>query len=311
VKKYLILNEANEDSLRNAVLPRLPPLPSLIRYYDEFTERHYSIERLVTQSEFDLNYGGHVLALRFSRFSPALCVLLKHVFVEMNSREVNVSAMTMRISSVRHLTEDEVTAVALSTPESIASVWTGLLAQKKLTTLVAVKEILKVLCINRIGGWSPSYAEYISKSLVLPSVDKYAFLRAGNAFLTVEQESSVVALIDDAAHSAKHAPHSWTLSDLSDVAMLICAFQFGMRPTQIARVKLDGVRHRTSEADGSSSVHISFPMIKQRRGARTPLLIRRVKPEWNSLFIELMQRATARKLPRQADISKLEHQAAC
>jgi len=279
------------------VLSRLPPLPAVIKYYDEFTERYYSIEKVSEREELDLTYGGFDMTLRLSRFSPSLSILLKHVLLEMNSREVNMHAIAVRITSVVHLTQEEIADVAFSSPESIGQVWTRLLTEKRINTLVATKEILRVLCTNRIGGWSPSYGEYISKSLVLPQKDKYAFLRSGNAFLTVEQESLTVSLIDDACNLTRKSRETLTLRDLNDVAMLICAFQFGMRPTQIARVKVDEVRHRISDSDGTTSVHISFPMIPvvpfiTHQSARnlTTQLLRNVRHSIDPELIDLASR---------------------
>lgn len=66
MKKHLILNEENSDRLRTEVLSRLPPIPAVIKYYDEFTERYHSIEKVSEREDLDLTYGGFDMTLRLA-----------------------------------------------------------------------------------------------------------------------------------------------------------------------------------------------------------------------------------------------------
>jgi len=292
VLTQLILEPEHELRIAREVVAHLPSLPSVIKYFDEFSECHRSVVGVSNAPAIDLHYGGRVYAVRFDEFSPSLATVLKHALVELFRREVNAFAIVNRIMGTRNLSGSDMTSVVLSSPETILPLWIEIVSKSRAPySLLVIKDILRVLCIYRIGGWSPSYSEYIGKSLSLPERDKYAFLRSGKAFFSIEQEATVVRLIDDAARSISSEPARWTYSDLADVGMLVCAFQFGMRPIQIARLKIEGVRHRILTSDGSPAVHLAFPMVKQRRGTQAIPLIRRVKPEWASVFAELLDRA--------------------
>lgn len=294
----LILEPEHEVRIEHDVVAHLPALPSVIRYFDEFSERHRSIMGISNAAVVELHYGGSTHSIRFDEFSPGLAIVLKHVLVEQFTREINAFAIACRIMSTRHFSGRDIASVVLSSPETILTLWIELVSKTNAThSLIVIKAILRILCNYRIGGWSPSYSEYISKSLSLPERDKYAFLRSGKAFFSIEQEAAVVRLIDDAARSISTEPAKWTYPDLADVGMLVCAFQFGMRPMQIARLKIDGVRHRILASDGSSAIHLSFPMVKQRRGTQATPLVRRVKPEWTAVFVELLDRSAKAGLP--------------
>lgn len=292
MRTQLILEPEHELQIAQEVVAHFPALPAVIKYFDEFSECHRSIVGVSNAAVVELHYGGCMHSVRFDEFSPSFATVLKHVLVELFSREINVITVVNRIMAARSFSGRDMGSVVLSSPETILPLWIELVAKSRsVHGLHAVKDILRVLCIYRVRGWSPSYSEYIGKSLSLPEKDKYAFLHSGKAFFSIGQEATVVRLIDDAARSISKEPTRWTDRDLADVGMLVCAFQFGMRPIQIARLKIDGVRHRILASDGSSAVHLSFPMVKQRRGTQAVPLIRRVKPEWTSVFVELLDRS--------------------
>jgi integrase len=246
----------------------------------------------------ELHYGGSVYSVRFDQFSPSVATILKHVLVEQLSREVTAITIVNRIMGARNFSGCDMTSVVLSNPEKIYPLWIQIVSKYRAArSLSVIKGILRVLCNYRVGGWSPSYSEYISKSLSLPGKDKYAFLRSGKAFFSIEQESKLVQHIDDTTQSITADQIKWRYRDLADVGMLVCALQFGMRPMQIARLKINGVHHRIFASDGSSAVHLAFPMAKQRRGTQAVPLVRRVKPEWASVFVELLDRSTKAGTP--------------
>lgn len=294
----LILEPEQELRIAREVVDHLPKLPSVVKYFDEFSECHRSIVGISTATVVSINYGGTAHSVRFDECSISLATFLKHVLVELFRREINAITVVHRVMAARNIPGLDLASVMLSSPETIPPLWLELIAKSRsVHGLHAAKEILRVLCIHRIGGWSPSYSEYISKSLSLPEKDKYAFLRGGKAFFSIEQEAAIVRLIDDASLSISTEPVKWAYRDIADVGMLICAFQFGMRRIQIARLKIDGVRYRILRSDGSSAVHLAFPMVKQRRGTQAIPLIRRVKPEWASVFVELLDRSAKAGTP--------------
>jgi len=67
--------------------------------------------------------------------------------------------------------------------------------------------------------------------------------------------------------------------------MLLCAYQFAMRPIQIAMLTMRNVRIWEDAPDGPPTVHLTFHMAKQKNASKRKPLTRRVKREWAPLFV--------------------------
>ena len=70
----------------------------------------------------------------------------------------------------------------------------------------------------------------------------------------------------------------------------MCAYQSAVRPAQIGMLRMRDVRVWPEAADPQPAVHLTFKMIKQRRGHKNLPMVRRVKREWACLFVELYRR---------------------
>lgn len=282
--------EKLERRLYDAV-SALPPLPSQVSYFDDFHETLRFITDLDDAVVYQVHYSGAEHAVDFRRFSGPFALLLKHSFVRILTHGAASCTAAAYVNSMGHLTRSETTSLALASPDAISPLWSRLLARNyPRDVYAAAKALLKVMCDYSISSWSPSYIEYASKSLPLPRSNKYAGLRSGKAFLTLDQEASIVGLIDDSSQSVVDEAHRWNYPDLANIAMLVCAFQFGLRPVQIARLKIRDVKCREMSDGSGPAVHLSFPMVKQRSGAKTPPMVRRVKSEWTPIFVELFRR---------------------
>ncbi|MCP1290407.1 site-specific integrase [Chromobacterium sp. S0633] len=75
--------------------------------------------------------------------------------------------------------------------------------------------------------------------------------------------------------------------------MLMCAYQFGMIPLQIAWVKLRDIRIWEDSDILNPAVHLTFPMLKQKTASNSKPLTRKVKHEWSILICELYSRRYA------------------
>src|SRR5207244_613107 len=104
-----------------------------------------------------------------------------------------------------------------------------------------------------------------------------------------EEEAAIVRYLDDTAQGARDGACLDEVT-LCDAVMLLCAYQFGMRPIQIALLTMRDVRVWSDGTDELPAVHLTFHMVKQRRGAAIKPLPRRVKREWAVLPGQLEQR---------------------
>jgi len=78
--------------------------------------------------------------------------------------------------------------------------------------------------------------------------------------------------------------------------MLLCSYQFGMRPVQIASLTMRDVRVWDDDNEKIPAVHLTFRKVKQRRSSKTLPLPRKVKRDWASIIIEQHRRAKEKGL---------------
>jgi len=286
------------SSLRelNEVVAQLPALPSIIRYYDEFNDKHHSIHNPSKACIFKVKYGGRSLNINFEQFSENYRLLLKHVFVFLLSENLNISTVTLYLLGAKHLTHEDANELLRARPIGISQLWITLLARAMPTPAYhCAKALIRLLCQHRLAGWSDSYHEFLTTTLPYPATDKYAGVRSGDVFLSTEEEAAIVRYIDEAVCTLATSSESlFAYENLSDATMLVCAYQFGMRPIQIAMLTIRDVRIWEDSVSEPPTVHLTFRMVKQRHSATTKPLLRRVKREWASLFVDLYRRAQER-----------------
>jgi integrase len=288
-----------EDSALDALVAQLPSLPPVIRYYDDFSDKLCSINDPKHVRKFDINHGGSVTEIDFDRFPGPYGTLLKHVFLFLLGADLGAQTASGYVLGAKHLNLEDVEALWRAGPSEVTSLWRVLLARElPRDSYLCAKSILRLFCSYRLGGWSLSYSDFLRSSLTLPFLDKYAGIRSGEAFLPIDAQASIVRYLDHMAMMASAASQRERLQylGLCDAAMLLCAFQFGMRPVQIAMLSFGDVRIRDTSADGLATVHLTFRMVKQRSASAAKPLLRRVKREWSPLFIELARQANDRKL---------------
>jgi hypothetical protein len=61
--------------------------------------------------------------------------------------------------------------------------------------------------------------------------------------------------------------------------MVLCAYQFGMRPVQIAKLQMRNVRIWHDVSESMPAVHLTFHMAKQKSESSRRPLTRKVKRE--------------------------------
>lgn len=138
--------------------------------------------------------------------------------------------------------------------------------------------------------WSPEYSEFLGSEFPVPSTQAYESVASGDAFLELEQEKLIITFFDELSVSlGKMIPCETHY--LEDSAMLMCAYQFGMRPIQIASLKHEDVKDwGDGSNEGDSSVHVRFAMAKQRSSDKVLFLPRKIKTEWSVVWRELIRR---------------------
>ena len=267
----------------------LPELSSVIRYYDDFNDTYRSIPNPQNLDIWDISVGGSVATLNFNWHDQGLTPLLKS-WVAFLLQTLAPATVTIRFSSLQRIPSEELWLLIKTTPKALRQYWQITLAKDYTSLqLSSLKSILYFLCWSNLFHWSTDYLSFLS-NLPIRAQDKYASVRTGDVFLSVDEEAILIAYFDELAQLIHENPNSLPDQKLRDVTILISSFQFGLRPLQIAMLRMADVRIWTDDGK-PPSVHLSFRMIKQRIKRTAFYLPRRVKNEWAGLFAELYRRA--------------------
>lgn len=269
------------------LLKALPALPPVIRYYDDFDDKQYSIRDPAGAIVFELAINGRTIRIDFTLYERRHALLLKHIFLDLLGQDLSVSTAANYVIAATHLSLRDIADIACAGPLEIASVWAALrVREMPVAAYILAKSLLRLLCRYRLEGWSDSYSFYVTNTLPLPARNAYAGVHSGDVFLGVDEEAAIVRHLDETV-AALTSPPVVPYEALCDTAMLLCAYQFAMRPIQIAMLSMRNVRIWHDAQDGLPTVHLTFHMAKQRGKAKRRPLTRRVKREWAPVFVAL------------------------
>jgi len=265
----------------------LPPLQKIIRYYDEFSDQAYSIPSPESSDEWLVTFDGRKLRFDFRQFPTEFLLLLKHWSANLLNQRYPTTAFVY-FSGLCKLPDDRLKLLLRTRPTGLKSLWKVLLADGLGEyELAAAKSLLDFLCNHNLCGWNPDLRVLLSQVRLRKS-DKFAAVRKGEVFLTAEEESALISCIDTVAERIRQQPKTIADHELRSAALLVCSYQFGLRPKQIALLRIRDVRIWPD-----ASIHLTFMMIKQRSVDKGLRITRRVKREWAPIFQELLDRQRA------------------
>lgn len=273
----------------------LPALPSVIRYYDDFNDRLISIENPNDQDIWIIYAGGSEFNLDFTIINQAIRTLIK-CWVAYLIQSLASATVLIRFSSFMKFPNEDQLLIINSSPLEIKPVWQILFARHNTPlALSSLKSILYFYCKFNLQGWSSDYSEFLT-TLPLPAQDKYSSVRTGDVFLSVDEESVLIEYFDFLSQEVQKHPELVSDNALREATILMCSFQFGLRPIQIAMLQMRDTRI-WNDIDGElPSVHLTFKMVKQRSRTNALPLTRKIKHDWSPLFVELYERARRKGL---------------
>jgi integrase len=282
----------------HCLLSNLPPLPAVVKYYDDFSDSYDRITNL--ESGFwRVHFDGTTRTFSFEDINSSLrdAVMCWCAFIL--ARLSPVTAFEY-LDVLKRIPSDLIVSVTTCDPQDLRSEWKKLLAREiPYTAFAPTSSFLAYLCNFSVGKWDSTWLDLISQ-MPYPKRDKYASVRVGDVFLSFDEEAAIIQHIDDV--SARILARGESVPDdlLEGTAILLCSYQFAFRAKQIAMLEMRNVHIWNDGLEGNPAVHLTFTMIKQRNSRRVFPMIRRVKREWSPLFVELFDRAMLRGL-RGAD----------
>ncbi|WP_082832756.1 tyrosine-type recombinase/integrase [Thalassospira xiamenensis] len=261
-----------------------PPLPSLIRYFDDYDERYRSIKCPQSTNCWDVRINGRDEYIDFSWAEEGMNTVLKHWVADglLTGRRCN--AMNSYLGEFRSWwfgTDSDLFIQLLKTrPDQLPSFWVSGIMPTLLgkSDATAIKSLLRFLCRRNFAEWHPAYTQTVS-ALPTPHRDLYGRIRSGECFIPAEHQLVFANKLNAVSKRMNSKPNSNLLSinDLKSYCILSLCFQYGLRPGQIARISKSDIRIFETGA-----IHVAFPLMKQRKDSSRA--IRRIKREWCILF---------------------------
>lgn len=278
----------SQDSVHE-LLNALPELPSTIRYYDNFNEQIRSIKNFNIVRILDLQITGETHKIFFDNYDDEIDVLAKHLFLYLITENLSTSTALARLVALYAFRRQTLVTILETKPVNFITLWSNLLSDNNFAYLFSIKLILYFLANYHLSGWSPPYNSFIS-SLPTPFQDKFASVRKGDVFLDMQEEAKIVEFLDNAALYLKNKINTDDLNSCINAGIVLCSYQFGMRPVQIALLSIRDIRVWNDSIEAGTNVHLSFKNVKQRTKTTSRYMLRKVKKEWTPIFLELLKK---------------------
>jgi integrase len=278
-----------------SLFSNLPPLPAVARYYDDFSDTYDEISDL-TAEVWTVHFDGGTKQFNFLDIDRSIrdVVMRWCAFVLGDLSPITASSY---LDQFKRIPPDLIVRLATCEPRSnLRSEWNKLRAGAiGIGAFGPVSNFLAFLCRFSIGDWNPSWLDIISQ-LPRPKYDKYASVRVGDVFLSLDEENAIIRHIDDMCQQIAILRSALADDLVESTAILLCSYQFGFRSKQIAMLEMRNIKIWDDGIDEYPAVHLTFSMIKQRSSKCVFPMPRRIKREWSAIFVEVFERAKLKGL---------------
>lgn len=295
MKRPAPLEATSASSRVQAELAKLPELPDQLSYFDDFANETRSIAGIRCDTAWPLSSNGRMAKLDFAVFGPTAGELLRHWAVWQLTRGSTGTLRTYYWGNKRILEKHGphvFLACLTASPMELKTLWHSeiLPAHRTQLAVTGLKSLFQFAAAMSLGSLRPEHADFIG-GFSLPTKDKYAALRAGGAFLSIDEESKLIDYLDGVAARA-HLPDT-SLLDLRQACVLACSYQHGVRPVQVARLRRAEVRVLPSSDSPDPTIRLTFWTAKKRWSASVRPMTRSMKKDWARIFVEFLKRREA------------------
>jgi hypothetical protein len=179
---------------------KLPPLPKIVRYYDNFSNSYSELRDLAGRNSWIIQYDGKTSSLDFGILPSPLSHLLKSwCAASLPTYSPRTIDLYMKVLNL-HLTPELLDVISAG-PLELRSNWSTILGVgTPYSVFSPLSNILHFLCEYSVEPWAPEWDDLITLQ-PYPKKDKYASVRIGDVFITPEEEQSYVKFLDSVVKS--------------------------------------------------------------------------------------------------------------
>lgn len=277
--------DGSADKALLVIIERLPPLPKTIYYEDDYDEVVRSVVADGALDEFSLVISGEKLTVSLRCFTAPLRTLVHH-FLLYELQDAAPQSVYCYFAGLRRFSNELLSKFAVLDPLILRREWVQSTDGYFPDVLMAVKSFLRYLCDLELGGWSLRFRRMVS-TLNVPNRDAYAVVRSGDCFLGVDEEAALIRWIDKQVAAVA----ALSTKELQRASLVICSYQFGMRPKQLGTLRKRDCEIRVNSEDGHASVYLTFRLLKQKdvQASRFPMQ-RKIKREWAPVLVATFEK---------------------
>lgn len=288
------MNEASANKLSEShesiALTGLPPLPSLLRYYDDFEDKTRTLRDLKGNDIWRIQADGEARNIDFTESDALLKDLNKHIAASLLSRLDIPNAVDAAVFCIR--SEKHLLAAISNSCAKFRDYWINeIYPSFSSRHATQMRACINALCDLAVAPWNPDLKGFVSQ-LPAAKSDIYKSVRTGECFLPLNDQSKLINYIDEMAENLRQQRAIDPIS-ARDICILVISHQYGFRPGQIARILISDV---TKYKNGA--VHIGIPLLKQKGINNLSRVVRKIKHEWTLIFdahLEFRSNEKARK----------------
>jgi len=213
-----------KDSVE-ALLTNVPPVPAVVRYYDEFSDSYSEVTDASTSEQWTISFDGRSATLDFGKFDVQIRGVVES-WCAIILGALSPRTVQYYYYGLRRVPVDAISVALTSMPQEIRSFWKKLHAGNlPYESFQALHNLITFCCKFRIASWGPEWLDLVSQ-LPLPKVDKYASVRVGDVFLSAEEEAAIIRHIDHVCAEIQAGPAAIIDDVIESAAILICSYQF-------------------------------------------------------------------------------------
>lgn len=277
------------------IIRGLPPLPSSIRYLDEYDDEVRSVRNPEGADKWELLADTQKKSFNFTGYDEDIKFVLKHFYIWALSKQTVVSADLLQKGLRSYCNRFGIFSIFESIERPILEwsvAWTNVIApQCNFDEARFHKNFLMFMCDLAIGDFRPHHHNFV-KSLPFQWNDHYQGVLTGEAVITIDQERAIITYLDDVARDANENPETVPDERLTKACLLCISYQHGLRPIQIIRIDRSDLR-LYDDNNGQMIVHVTAYRAKKKHSSDKTPFTRRIKPDWAPLFVEYKKRRDA------------------
>jgi integrase len=265
----------------------LPPLPSLVRYFDEYEETLKTFDP--RSHDWKIETNGRVRWIRFGNIPENYILILKNYAIrEIHKNSTTGSYYIYVIILTFDVQSKLIDLACRGSASAIDYLKTDFRSGSRNSDhqgwYTVGKSLLYYFCDVGFLGWSPGFVEVLR---TIPDPTKNVRHRSvldGTSIMSFEEEQKIVQYFDDLSRTIDCGNFNpLKVEEFRNASILYWNFAHAMRPVQIANRNIGHVRIVKDE-NNRSIVHVSFNYAKQRKLDRLKNQIRKMKRSWSPVF---------------------------